>query len=103
MGKFKEASSRLEAAVKRLEDLLADSGTNMAGQVASLGKKLEVIEKEHDSLSDDFDKIRLTNEKLHATLREAKKKNAAMQVVNEAVAERIDLTIKNLKRVVGGS
>ena len=100
MGKLEEASARLQAAVERLDKVLSGSSDSMAAQVSSLSSALETTENERDSLKSDLAGLRTEHDKLHKALREAQENYAAMQVVNEAVAGRIDGAIGGLQRML---
>ena len=102
MEKFEDANNRLRIAVDKLEVLLTDSDNSMAAKVTSLSRKLEITEEERDSLLADLGDVRSANDKLHVVLRQTQEKTAAMEVVNEAVAGRIDLAIESLQKIVGG-
>jgi len=103
MDKFDESIKRLHSAVGRLEELLKSKDSNMAAQISKLQDSLNKAEGERESLIVDCDGLRRENDKLRPALREAQEKYAAMQVVNEAVAGRIDSTIKDIQDIVGES
>ena len=101
MGKLEKASTRLQMAVERLDKVLSGTaGDSLAGQVSNLSTSLASAEGERDSLRADLDGLRAEHDKLHKALREAQENYAAMQVVNEAVAGRLDGAIGGLRKML---
>jgi hypothetical protein len=73
----------------------------MASRVAGLADRLEATERERDSLEADLEAFKGDQRKLSVALREAQENYAATQVVNEAVAGRLDDAIGELKTLLG--
>jgi len=104
MGKLEEASARLQTAVERLDKVLSNGdGDNIVGRVSTLSDALSAVEGERDSLKSDLNELQTEQNRLHRALREAQENYAAMQVVSEAVAGRIDGTIGGLQKMLKGA
>jgi len=104
MGKLEDASARLQTAVERLDKVLSNgNGDNIVGRVSTLSDALSAVEGERDSLKTDLDGLQTEQNRLHHALREAQENYAAMQVVSEAVAGRIDGTIGGLQKILKGA
>ena len=84
------ASSRLNQAVTRLSRALHDGAEDAIGtRVAGLADSLEAAEQERDVLKSDVTALRDDQERLSVALREAQENYAALKLVNEAVAGRL--------------
>lgn len=104
MVKLEDASARLQTAVERLDKVLSNgAGDNIVGRVSTLSDTLSAVEGERDSLKTDLDGLQTEQNRLHRALREAQENYAAMQVVSEAVAGRIDGTIGGLQKMLKGA
>lgn len=103
MAKLDEATNRLKTSVDRLESLLTDSNDIMAAKVTKLSSDIQTVSEERDSVKLNLNEILLESEKLRSALKNVQEKYASTQVVNEAVASRLDIAITDLKRISGES
>ena len=102
MSELKKASDRLEQAVDRLDEALANG--QLAGQDAhapALASEIAAIERERDSLRVDLEALRVERARLTRALTEATERQAATRQANEAVAERLDDAIGSLRGILG--
>ena len=98
MATLDEARSRLEKAVEQLDGALAASLQNSAGDdPAARAAAMKKLESERDRLKRDAETLRADHDKLSIALRAAQENYAAAQVVNEAVAGRLDEALERLK------
>ena len=101
MSRLEEASARLDQAVKRLDAAL--NGSRQQSQkerLDSLAGSLAVVERERDTLRADLDSLKVDQTRLNGALKNAQENYAAMQVVNEAVAGRLDNAISELRTLL---
>lgn len=102
MPKLEEASARLDNAIQKLSETLSSGPrAEMASRVAGLADRLEATAQERDALKTDLEAFKGDQRKLSLALREAQENYAAAQVVNEAVAGRLDDAIGELKILLG--
>ena len=98
MPNLDESVARLGKAVEQLTRTLKN-GANKggAGQASGLAESLATVQQERDGLHADLESLRAEHRKSGAALRDAQENYAAMQVVSEAVAGRLDGAIGELK------
>ncbi len=98
MVELEEASARLDDAVSRLSRALHDDADRApGGRVEGLADSLDTAERERDVLKTDIAALKGDQERLSVALREAQENYAALKLVNEAVAGRLDGAIGELK------
>ena len=101
MPNLDESVSRLKKAVEQLtralENGVAEGGD---GQASGLAESLSTVQKERDDLHLDLEALRAEHRKSGAALRNAQENYAAMQVVSEAVAGRLDGAIDELRVIL---
>ena len=73
------------------------SAKGAAGRAGGLAESLRTVQKERGGLHADLESLRAEHRKSGTALREAQENYAAMQVVSEAVAGRLDGAIGELK------
>ncbi len=98
MPNLDESVVRLGEAVEQLTRALENGeakGSN--GQASGLAESLRTVQKERDELHRDLESLRTEHRKSGSALRDAQENYAAMQVVSEAVAGRLDGAIDELK------
>lgn len=101
MAKLEEAAGRLDKALNRLGAAVE----TQRQRCRSLGlrpapEQLAAVEHERDNLRAELERLRVDHRKLSAALHEAQENYAAAQVVNEAVAGRLDITIGQIKSML---
>jgi len=98
MPSLDESVARLGRAVEQLTRAL-ESGASKAGggQASGLAESLRIVQKERDDIHRDLETLRAEHRKSASILRDAQENYAAMQVVSEAVAGRLDGAIGDLK------
>lgn len=102
MSKLEEASVRLEQAVGRLSAILDNGGRDgVATRLADLSDNLTAAKQERDTLKSDVRALKSDQQKLNLALREAQENYAALKVVHQAVAGRLDGAIGELKNLLG--
>lgn len=102
MSKLEEASVRLENAVGRLSAILDNGGEGgVATRLADLSDNLAAAHQERDTLKSDVLALKNDQQKLNLALREAQENYAALKVVHQAVAGRLDGAIGELKNLLG--
>ncbi len=101
MVKLEEAAGRLEEALTRLgsatEAYLAESSELAARPSA---EQFAVLEQERRALKDELERLRAEHRRLSAALHDVQENYASTQVVNEAVAGRLDITINQLNAIL---
>jgi hypothetical protein len=101
MATLDEARTRLEKAVEQLDGAITTSLQDSAGDdPAARAAALEKLESERDEMKRNAETLRADHNKLSLALREAQENYAAAQVVNEAVAGRLDEALTRLKTVL---
>ncbi len=102
MSEMKRASDRLEQAVDRLDQALANGQSAGQGEHApALAIEIAAVERERDSLRVDLEALRVERARLTRALTEATERQAATRQANEAVAERLDDAIGSLRGILG--
>ena len=101
MATLEEARLRLEGAVVRLDEAITES-LEKAGRddPATQSDAIAKLESERGELRASLDSLRADHEKLSVALRGAHENYAAAQVVKEAVADRLDAAVGQIKRVL---
>ncbi len=103
MATLEEARTRLEIAVDRLDGAITKSLIKAEGDDSAVQREaIAKLESERDALRSSLESLRADHEKLSAALRDAQENYAATQVVNEAVAGRLDAALGQVKQVLGG-
>jgi hypothetical protein len=98
MPNLDESVARLGSAVEKLTRALENGAAKGGdGQANGLAESLSAVQRERDKLHADLEKLRAEHRKSGAALRDAQESYAAMQVVSEAVAGRLDGAIGELK------
>ena len=98
MPNLEEAVAHLGRAVEQLTRALENgSGNGSAEQAGGLAESLRVVQKDRDELTAAFETMRAEQRKSGAALHDAQENYAAMQVVSEAVAGRLDGAIGDLR------
>ena len=101
MATLDEARTRLEKAVDQLDGAITTSLQDSAGDdPTARAATTEKLESERDELKRNAEALRADHDKLSLALREAQENYAAAQVVNEAVAGRLDEALVRLKTVL---
>ena len=101
MSKLKKASARLEKAVDRLDAALETSQQRaLQERLRAMEGALAAVERERDSLRADLENLKADQRRLNEALKDAQENYAAMQVVNEAVAGRLDNAIGELRTIL---
>ena len=101
MATLQEARTRLEKAVEKLDGAIATSLQGRDGDdPAARAAAMEKLESERDELKRNGESLRADHDKLSVALREAQENYAAAQVVNEAVAGRLDEALERLKTIL---
>ena len=101
MATLDEARTRLEKAVEQLDGAITASLQGNGGDSpAARAAAMEKLESERDELKRNTDALRADHDKLSTALREAQENYAAAQVVNEAVAGRLDEALGRLKTML---
>ena len=96
-----EAVAHLGKAVEQLTRALEnESGKGGAGPADGLAVSLRVVQQERDDLHGELESLRADHSKTGAALHDAQENYAAMQVVSEAVAGRLDGAIGELKTLL---
>jgi len=102
MSKLEEASARLDQALDRLDEVLGKAPRKkLEERIGSLEDSLSVTGSERDRLRSELTGLKTDQQKLGSALRDSQENYAAMQVVNEAVAGRLDEAIGSLKALLG--
>lgn len=98
MPTLEEAVNHLGKAVERMTRSI-ETGTVTEGvrRTAVLSESLQAVQKERDDLQAQLEALRLDYRKSGLALRDSQEHYAAMQVVSEAVANRLDSVINDLK------
>ncbi len=98
MPNLDESVVRLEKAVEQLTRALENGeAKGSSGQTSGLAESLRTVQKERDELHRDLENLLTEHRKSGSALRDAQENYAAMQVVSEAVAGRLDGAIDELK------
>jgi len=98
MPNLDESVVRLGKAVEQLTRALENGATKGGnGQASGLTESLRTVQNERDELHRDLETLRAEHRKSGSVLRDAQENYAAMQVVSEAVAGRLDGAIDELK------
>ncbi|MBT3628920.1 MAG: hypothetical protein HOM52_13010 [Rhodospirillaceae bacterium] len=98
MPNLDEAVAHLGRAVEQLTRALENgAGNGDAEQAGGLAESLRVVQKDRDELHGELESLRAEQRKSGAALRDAQEHYAAMQVVSEAVAGRLDGAIGELR------
>jgi hypothetical protein len=98
MPNLDESVARLGRAVEQLTRALENGSAKGAdGPAGGLAESLRAVQKERDGLHAGLESLRAEHRKSGTALREAQENYAAMQVVSEAVAGRLDGAIGELK------
>ncbi len=98
MPNLDESVVRLGRAVEQLTRALENGAKNGGdGQAIGLAESLSTVQEERDELHRDLETLRAEHRKSGSALRDAQENYAAMQVVSEAVAGRLDGAIDELK------
>ena len=101
MPNLDKSVTRLGKAVEQLTRALENgSAKGGAGQTGGLAESLRTVQQERDGLNADLESLRAEHRKSGAVLRDAQENYAAMQVVSEAVAGRLDSAIGELKTLL---
>jgi hypothetical protein len=101
MPNLEEAVAHLGRAVEQLTRALEDgAGKGGGGQAGGLAESLRVVQKDRDDLTVEIETLRADQRKSGAALRDAQEHYAAMQVVSEAVAGRLDGAIGDLRTLL---
>ena len=101
MPTLEEAVNHLGKAVERMtRSIETGTVTEGARRTAVLSESLQVVQKERDELQAQLEALRLDHRKSGVALRDAQEHYAAMQVVSEAVANRLDGAINDLKSFI---
>ena len=101
MPNLEEAVDHLGKAVEQLTRALENgSGNGSTEQAGGLAESLRVVQKDRDDLTSKLESVRAEQRKSGAALREAQEHYAAMQVVSEAVAGRLDGAIGELRSLL---
>lgn len=101
MPNLDKSVTRLGKAVEQLTRALENgSAKGAAGQASGLAESLRTVQQERDGLNADLETLRAEHRKSGAALRDAQENYAAMQVVSEAVAGRLDSAIGELKTLL---
>jgi|GEM_PF-1886259 hypothetical protein len=101
MPNLDESVARLGRAVEKLTRALENgSAKSGSGSANGLAESLRTIQKERDGLHTDLESLRTEHRKSGSALRDAQENYAAMQVVSEAVAGRLDGAIGELKTLL---
>ncbi len=98
MPSLDESVARLGRAVEQLTRALESGASKVGdGQASGLAESLRIVQKERDDIHRDLETLRAEHRKSASILRDAQENYAAMQVVSEAVAGRLDGAIVDLK------
>ena len=98
MPNLDESVACLGKAVEKLTRALDNgSAKNAAGRASGLAESLRTVQQERDGLHANLESLRAEQRKAGSALRDAQENYAAMQVVSEAVAGRLDGAIDELK------
>ncbi len=98
MPTLEEAVNHLGEAVERMtRSIETDTAIEGARRTTVLSESLEAVQKERDELQAQLEALRSDHRKSGLALRDAQEHYAAMQVVSEAVANRLDNAINELK------
>ena len=101
MTNLDESVARLGRAVEQLTQALENGVAKGGdGQASGLAESLRTVQKERDDLHRDLETLRAEHRKSGSALRDAQENYAAMQVVSEAVAGRLDGAIDELKHLL---
>jgi len=101
MPNLDESVARLGRAVEQLTQALENGVAKGGdGQASGLAESLRTVQKERDDLHRDLETLRAEHRKSGSALRDAQENYAAMQVVSEAVAGRLDGAIDELKHLL---
>ena len=101
MPNLDESVGRLGKAVEQLTRALEKGATKGGdGKASGLAESLRTVQKERDELHRDLETLRSEHRKSSSALRDAQENYAAMQVVSEAVAGRLDGAIDELKNLL---
>ena len=102
MSELKKASDRLEQAVNRLDEALANGQSlSQDAHAPALASEIAAVQRERDSLRVDLENLRVERARLARALTEARERQAATRQANEAVAERLDDAIGSLRGILG--
>lgn len=102
MSKLEEASARLDQALDRLDEVLGKAPRKkLEERIGALEASLSVTGSERDRLRTELAALKADQQKLGSALRDSQENYAATQVVNEAVAGRLDNAIGSLKALLG--
>ena len=101
MPTLEEAVNHLGIAVERMtRSVETGTATEGARKTAVLSESLQAIQKERDELQAQLEALGIDHRRSGSALRDAQEHYAAMQVVSEAVANRLDSAINDLKTLV---
>ena len=102
MYELKKASARLERAVERLDEVLANGHPSADDENGPMMESaIAAAERERDSMRADLDSLRSERARLVRALEDARERQAATRQTNEAVAERLDDAIGSLRAILG--
>jgi septal ring factor EnvC (AmiA/AmiB activator) len=102
MSKLEDASARLDQALDRLDEVLGKAPRKkLEERIGMLEESLSTTGSERDRLRAELAALKADQQKLGGALRDSQENYAAMQVVNEAVAGRLDDAIGSLKALLG--
>lgn len=101
MSELKRASARLEQAVDRLDEALANGHDAATQDAPATVGAMSAVEHERDSLRADVEALRSERARLARALEEARQRQLAARQANEAVAERLDDAIGSLRTILG--
>jgi hypothetical protein len=98
MSNLAKAMDHLGRAVDQITAASQNWGKdNRKKQVGGAADSLALVQAEYDKLQKKLDDLTLEKRKSGAALRETQERYAALQVISEAVAARLDNTINQLK------
>ncbi len=101
MSRLREASDRLDRAIARLGTALDNrDDPSLQDRIDALEASLATVERERNTLRTDLDNLKSDQTRLNTALKDAQENYAAMQVVNEAVAGRLDGAIGTLRALM---
>ena len=102
MSELKKASARLERAVDRLDEVLANGHPSVQdARAPAVAGAVAAAERERDTLRADVEALRSERARLAQALEDAQARQVAARRTNEAVAERLDDAIGSLRSILG--
>ena len=102
MAGLEQACARLEAAAERLlQSIEAGPRARLRARLATLEAELESLRSEHAEMRDAVERLTVERDRLNYLVSETQERYAAARVVGDAVANRLNQAIADMRALVG--